>query len=425
MRKVLIFCMFVNYLLDVCFRDFGLMERGLKRKLPQNNFSMDELNEDLLERILSWLPTSAFFRLNSVSKRWKSAANSASFKLACSRIPSRDPWFLMVAPNLKQSVVFNSAENSWKRLNYPCHLREDSDQGCMPVAASGGLVCYRKSSGNFIVCNPVTGSCSELPPLHFASENHQSLNAVVMSSTTSNGQQSYKIVLVLGEIPNLFLKFYNSSSGCWEDESALKKNVDDSSMDCDSTDANVVYFLSTTGTVVASNMQRSPSKQYSSVITNKDGWETVYFLSSSGTVVACNLADKSFFEYPRLLPVFSEYSIDIAVCNGELVVVLLSEFLESASLRVWKYDEANRRWQQIVVMPAAMSHEWYGRKVDINCVGAGDRIFICLNSPETCTYIVCDLVTNTWVELPKCCINGEVMEFMSAFSFEPRIEAAV
>ncbi|XP_015972160.1 F-box only protein 13 [Arachis duranensis] len=401
------------------------MELGLKRKLPQNDFSMDELNEDLLERILSWLPTSAFFRLNSVSKRWKSAANSASFKLACSQIPSRDPWFLMVAPNLKQSVVFNSAENSWKRLNYPCHLREDSDQGCMPVAASGGLVCYRKSSGNFIVCNPVTGSCSKLPPLHFASENHQSLNAVVMSSTTSNGQQSYKIVLVLGEIPNLFLKLYNSTSGCWEDESALKKNVDDSSMDCDSTDANVVYFLSTTGTVVASNMQRSPSKQYSSVITNKDGRETVYFLSSSGTVVACNLADKSFFEYPRLLPVFSEYSIDIAVCNGELVVVLLSEFLESASLRVWKYDEANRCWQQIVVMPAAMSHEWYGRKVDINCVGAGDRIFVCLNSPEICTYIVCDLVTNSWVELPKCCINGEVMEFMSAFSFEPRIEASV
>ncbi|MED6144855.1 hypothetical protein PIB30_019475 [Stylosanthes scabra] len=301
------------------------MGHGLKRKLPQDSFSMDELNEDLLERILSWLPTSAFFRLNCVSKRWKSAANSASFKLACSRVPSRDPLFLMVSPNLNQSVVFDSAENSWKRLNHPRHLREDSNQGCMPVAASGGLVCYRKSSGNFIVCNPVTGSCSELPPLHLASDNHQSLNAVVMSSSTSNGQQSYKIVLVLGEIPNLFLKFYDSTS----------------------------------------------------------------------------------------------------VCNGELVVVLLSEFLESASLRVWKFDEANRCWQQIVVMPAAMSHEWYGKKADINCVGAGDRIFICLNSPELCTYIVCDLVNNSWVELPKCCINGEVMEFMSAFSFEPRIEASV
>lgn len=407
------------------------MEHSLKRKSPEdgdhklcNSFSLDDLNEDLFERVLSWLPTSTFFRLTSVYKRWKSAAASASFKLACSHIPSRDPWFLMVAPRLNQSVIFDYAENSWKRLNHPRLLCEDSNRGCMPVAASGGLVCYRKWSGNFIVCNPVTGSCRELPPLHFTPEN-QSLNAVVMC-TISKDQISYKIVLVFGELPNLLFKVYNSSSGCWEDDTVLRSKVDDNSMDCDSTDDDdVVYFLSKAGNVVASNMQRSPSKQYSSVITNKDGQEIVYFLSSSGTVVACNLTSKCFLEYPRLLPVFSEYSIDVVECDGEMVVVLLSEFLESASLRVWKYDEANRSWQQIAAMPAAMSHEWYGKKADINCVGAGNRIFICLNSPELCTYILCDLITNNWVELPKCCISGEVIEFMSAFSFEPRIEASV
>jgi hypothetical protein len=58
-------------------------------------------------------------------------------------------------------------------------------------------------------------------------------------------------------------------------------------------------------------------------------------------------------------------------------------------------------------------------------VPALDRIFICLNSPELCTYVLCDLVTNKWVELPKCSVNGEVIDFMSAFSFEPRIEASV
>ena len=172
-------------------------------------------------------------------------------------------------------------------------------------------------------------------------------------------------------------------------------------------------------------MQRSPSKQFSSVITNKDGQEIVYFLSSSGNVVACNLTCKCFFEYPRLLPVFSEYSIDVVECNGEMLVVLLSEFLEIATLRVWKYDEASRGWHQIAAMPAANSHEWYGKKADINCVGAGNQIFICLNSTELCTYVMCDLETNKWVELPNCCINGQVIDFMSAFSFEPRIEASV
>ncbi|KAL2318001.1 hypothetical protein Fmac_031877 [Flemingia macrophylla] len=407
------------------------MEHRLKRKSLEsghhslfNTFSLDDLNEDLLERVLSWLPTSSFFRLTSVCKRWKSASASVSFKLACSHVPSREPWFLMVAPGLNQSIVFDFAENNWKRLN---HLRlpaEDSSVSCIPVAASGGLVCYRKHSGDFLVCNPVTGLCSKLPPLHLVPEN-QPLNAVVMS--TASTDQIYRIVLVFGELPNLLFKVYNSSSGCWEDETVLRRKVDndDNSVDCDSSDDNVVYFLSKAGTVVASSMQRSPSKQYSSVITNKDGHEIVYFLSSSGNVIACNLTYKCFLEYPRLLPVFSEYSIDIVECGGEMLVVLLSEFLESTSLRVWKFDEANRCWQQIAAMPAAMSQEWYGKKADINCVGAGNWIFICLNSPELCIYVLCDLETNKWTELPKCCLNGEVMEFMSAFSFEPRIEASV
>ncbi|RZB60078.1 F-box only protein 13 [Glycine soja] len=127
----------------------------------------------------------------------------------------------------------------------------------------------------------------------------------------------------------------------------------------------------------------------------------------------------------RVLPVYNEYSIDVVECNGEMLVVLLSEFLETATLRVWKYDEANRGWHQIATMPATNSHEWYGKKADINCVGAGNQIFICLNSTELCTYVMCDLETNKWVEFPNCCINGQVIDFMSAFSFEPRIKASV
>lgn len=406
---------------------------SLKRKSPEceaeddplsDSFSLDDLPEDLFERVLSWLPTSAFFRLISVSKRWKSVAASSSFKLACSLVPSRNPWFLMVSPNLNQSIIYDSAENSWKRLNYPNLLLADSNRSCMLVASSGGLICYRKLSGNLIVCNPLTKSCNVLPPLHITPQN-QSLNAIVMSATST----SYKIVLIHGELPNLSFTVYdsNSTSGCWKDETVLRKNVNDSCLEYDSTGDNVAYFVSKAGYVVASGMQleRSPLKQYSSVITKKDGQEVVYFLSPLGTIVACNLTKKSYSEYPKLLPVLCEYSVDVVECNGEMLVVVLSELLESQSLRVWKYDEANRQWHQIAAMPPAMSNEWYGKKADINCVGAGDRIFICLNSSELCAYVLFDLASNAWVELPRCCINGEVIEFMSAFSFEPRIEASV
>ncbi|PRQ27380.1 putative F-box domain, galactose oxidase/kelch, beta-propeller, galactose oxidase, beta-propeller [Rosa chinensis] len=409
-----------------------------KRKSQEENcisstFLMDELNEDLLEGVLSRLPISAFFRLSSVCKRWKSVANSSSFKLACSQIPSRDPWFFMVDSHLNRSIVFDSAEKNWKKLNHPPLLQTNSNCNSMPVSASGGFICFRNSYGNFVVCNPVTGSCNEQPPLYPALQS-LTFHAIVMSSCPNkHDQSSYRLVVVFGELPKLSFRVYNSSSGCWEEEITLCKKFNDDdnskelddSTDFDSNDDSAVYFLSKAGNVVATNMQRSPSKQYSSVITNKDGEEIVHFLSSSGSIVACNLTSKCFIEYPRLLPVFYEYSIDLVECGGRMLVVLLSEFFESASLRVWCYDEDVRSWQQIAAMPPAMSHEWYGKNVDINCVGAGDQILICLSSAEISSCVMCDLAANEWVELPKCYVDGEAIKFMSAFSFQPRIEASL
>ncbi|KAF2304244.1 hypothetical protein GH714_028835 [Hevea brasiliensis] len=327
----------------------------------------------------------------------------------------------MVNPTLTNGPSLTLLKEG-KKLNHPPLFQQSSTSNSMPVAASGGLVCLRNETGDLIVCNPVTGSCRKLPPANQAIEN-LSLHAIAIR-TCFKRQQSYKLVLVSGELPTLSCKIYNSSTNCWEEEILLKRKVVES-QEFDSNDENAVYFLSKAGNVVATDMQRSPSKQYSSIMTVKDGEEIAYFLSSSGTIVACNLTHKCFFEYPRLLPFFYEYSIDVVECGGEMLVVLLSEFFGSASLRVWRFDGVIRSWHQIAVMPPAMSQEFYGKNVDINCVGAGDQIFICLNSSEFFSYILCDLRTNDWVELPKCFRNGEAVEFMSAFSFEPRIEASV
>ncbi|KAL0330849.1 UNVERIFIED_CONTAM: F-box only protein 13 [Sesamum angustifolium] len=145
----------------------------------------------------------------------------------------------------------------------------------------------------------------------------------------------------------------------------------------------------------------------------------LYFLSSSGTVVACNLTRRFFFEYPRLLPVFCEYSIDLVESGGQMYVVLLSEFLETASLRVWTWDDGI----QCCDMP--MSHKFYGKKVDINCTGAGKEMLVCVNSGQLCSYVMCNLAANEWVELPECNSNEKGREFVCAFSFEPRIEASI
>ncbi|OVA08292.1 F-box domain [Macleaya cordata] len=425
-----------------------LNQQSKKRKLPEEyhhddhddhgmlDFSLDELlNQDLLERVLSWLPTSSFFRLRSVCKRWSSVAASASFRLACSQIPSRDPWFFMVDNHLDQSIVFDTSERNWKHLKRPLllHQNHPNRSNLIPVAASGGLICFRSTvSGGFLISNPVTSACRELPPPLPPAFQNQTIHAIAMNSPSRQHSSSYSLVLVSGELPHLSVWVYESGKDCWGEEIKLSRKMDEDSQESDVGGDEVLYFLSKAGDVVATNMQRSPSKQYSSVITVKDGEEIIYFLSSSGTVLACNLVKKSFFEYPRLLPVCFEYSIDIVECKGEMLVVVLSEFLESASLRVWRFseeekEEKDRSWCQIAAMPPSMAHEFYGKKADINCVGSGDqkRLMICVNSGEFSRYMLCDLEANDWTELPKCVVDGKPKEFMSAFSFEPRIEARV
>ncbi|KAK6158787.1 hypothetical protein DH2020_006101 [Rehmannia glutinosa] len=398
-----------------------------KRKLPEistSEFPLNELNEDLLERVLSWLPTSSFFRLTSVCKRFKSVLNSATFKLACSQVPSRDPWFFMVhsQPNLThQTIVFDSTESNWKKLKNPLLLQlnqkhDSCSEYFIPVASSGGLICFHRPNGDFIVSNPITASSHQLKP--FSPNPQQPILAISMISKP----ESFHLFLVSGELPNLTFRQYNSITDQWEQDISLTRKIDSSAKNDDDCPQ---YFLSKCGNVVSTDIQRSPSKQFSSVLTLKDGDQVLYFLSSSGTIVACNLTRKFFSEYPRLLPDFSEYSIDLVEIGGQMYVVLLSEFLESASLRVWTWDDKIQFWRQIAVMPPFMSHKFYGKKVDINCTGAGQQMLVCVNSMELCSYVMCDLGANEWVELPCCYTNGKANEFVCAFSFEPRIEASI
>ncbi|KAL0323939.1 UNVERIFIED_CONTAM: F-box only protein 13 [Sesamum calycinum] len=410
--------------------DSMVCRRSHKRKLCEDEssrFPLNDLNHDLLERVLSWLPTSAFFRLTSVCKRWKSVADSATFRLACSQVPSRDPWFFMVDSQphpSHQPIVFDSTEGNWKKLNHSplLQLNQENGESCtdfIPVAASGGLICFHRADGEFIVNNPVTASCRRL---NSTSRTPQSpIRAISMMSKA----ETFKLVLVSGELPNLTFREYNSTTDEWGEDIVLTRKADDRSVETETSDDCTQYFLSKCGNLVSTDIQRSPSKQYSSILTLKDGEEMLYFLSSSGTVVACNLTRRFFFEYPRLLPVFCEYSIDLVESGGQMYVVLLSEFLETASLRVWTWDDGIQCWRQIAAMPPSMSHKFYGKKVDINCTGAGKEMLVCVNSGQLCSYVMCNLAANEWVELPECNSNEKGREFVCAFSFEPRIEASI
>ncbi|KAL6855900.1 hypothetical protein ACP4OV_018702 [Aristida adscensionis] len=412
------------------------VERGVggkKRKTAAAASGLGELHDDMLEGVLARLPPASYFRLRGVCRRWRAAAASSTFRAACARAPARDPWFLMLSDAENQerrrrpasaAVVFDSAERAWARWR--------GAPGAAPVAAAGGLVLYRDpSSGELTVANPLTGASRALPPPPPPSA-AGALHAVAMYGSP------YRVVLVLGELPNLSMVEFDSSKNAWGAAAALSRKPEASPRDraAEDGDDDAVFFLSKSGDVVTTNMQRSASRQYSSaVVCGGGGGEdaVVYFLSHSGTVVACDLARRAFAELPRILPVYHEYSIDVVACDGGAYVVVLSEHLDTASLRVWEF--AGGAWRQVAAMPPSMSHSFYGKKADVNCVGHGDRVMVCVSSPEAGAgaggCFMCDVRTNRWAELPPRRAgagaggDGEATDFVAAVSFEPRMEVAV
>ncbi|KAG9129643.1 hypothetical protein Leryth_014485 [Lithospermum erythrorhizon] len=292
-------------------------------------------------------------------------------------------------------------------------MQNSSCSDFLPVASSGGLLSF---SGNISALD--------------SDQETENLRAIAMVPVAIDS--SYKLVSVSGEFQELSLRVYSSRSQLWEEEVTLRRNnhtTFGTSKDHDGDEESSEYFLSKWGNVVSPNLQRSPCKRYSSVIVEKGGEEIMYFLNSTGKIIRCNLTNSCYDEYPRLLPINYEYSIDLVQCGGEMKVILLSEFLESASLKVWSLDEKSHSWQQVAMMPPSMSQEFYSKKVDINCTAStgGDQIFVCLSShDEVYRYYLCNLSDNNWVELsPSCVDDKRDREFVCAFAFEPRIEAEV
>ncbi|CAA0810648.1 F-box only protein 13 [Striga hermonthica] len=394
-----------------------------KRKLEETHlddyevsgfFPLNDLNQDLLERVLSRLPASSFFRLTSVCKRWKSVAHSPTFNLACSEVRRREPWFLMVRSRpdpTRPTTVFDSSENNWKQIKTQLFSKPGADY--IPVASSGGFICFHRA-GEFVVSNPVTSSSRRIPAPQTP------ILAVALSSTAGK----FRILLISGELPHLAFSQYHSATGEWGESIPLTRKSDGTGEYSPATladDECTNYFLSKSGDIVSADIERSPSKQFSSILTVQNGGEILYFLSSSGTIVSCNLSRRIFSEYPRILPVLSEYSIDLIESGGEMRVVLLSEIFETSSLRVWAWDCEIETWRQVAAMPPHMSHGLFGKKADVNCTGSGGGMLVCVSSEEACSNFMCNLEANEWVELD----NGAADEFVNAFSFEPRIEACV
>lgn len=367
-----------------------------------------DLHEDILERVLARIPTSSFFQFRSVCKGWKTLINSPSFMKACSEVPSRRPWFYMIDSKNDESVVYDTETNKLRHIKRPCDSSEYVKS--KPVASAGGLLCFRSPLGYFTVCNPLTRRCRKLPNI----ETTQPIHAIAMVSYLN----SYKVIVIYGETPVFVIKMYDSSKDCWS-EPSINWNMEELKTGKSSSEQAITND-DEGGYVLA---RRNPSKEFSAILTStQHGEETIYFLNKGDKVVSCNMQKGLWNEFPRLLPSNSEYSIDLVDCGGRMLVVILHEWMESATIRIWELHDTKSEWVQVLALPPEKSQDYFGKKADINCVGYDNLVMICISSRRLYRVILWNIENNSCRELPR---SKKVKKVASAFPFEPRLEASV
>eukprot|EP00249_Psilotum_nudum_P006680 c19976_g1_i1 orf=146-1366(-) len=176
------------------------------------------LPQDIIDRVILWLPIRSLVRAQSVCKDWNTLICSKRFSNLYRRIPSQLPW-LLVFPfdNGNVGLVYDPASYRWFHLSFsflPCDSRV--------VATAEGLICSvpkTRMSKVWYVCNPISKSCKELPspPGLFK------LVFLVVGMVVDKDAGSFKIVMAGSELVAedseqfiLITETYDSTTHCWK-----------------------------------------------------------------------------------------------------------------------------------------------------------------------------------------------------------------
>ncbi|PSS11675.1 F-box/kelch-repeat protein, partial [Actinidia chinensis var. chinensis] len=238
----------VSYCLDDITRDVGdfnkFSESNGEGDKEIMEVSMDLiLPDDLLERILAYLPVASIFKAGSVCKRWYEIVCSRRFLWSFSRVVSQKPWYFMFTSSDEPiGYAYDPVLRKWYSIDLR-HIEKSS----WFITSSCGLVCFMDNDrrSELYVCNPITHCCKRLeepPGLKFSD---YSALAISVNRTSHN----YKVSVVKSkQVPGDFLQWdlsihvYDSETMMWMSpltEVLTGWRGGDESVTCD----GVLYFL--------------------------------------------------------------------------------------------------------------------------------------------------------------------------------------
>lgn len=366
--------------------EFAVMDARMWSALP----------EDVIDKVLAWLPLASVLRFRSVCRRWNALVLSGTFVSSHSKSSPHRPCFLLCTIG-QLACSFDPSLSKWLTLLKP------TSPGASVVASTGSLFCL----GNQVtecrtlsVCNPITRCLKHLPPMLRVRLIHK----VTMIEERSTN--SYKI-MVSGEdgLPtpsphtfNLMTEVYESSNNSW----TMARNP-----------LPEAKFGSDPGVWCGGSFYCLTEMPYG----------VVMFEPLTGEWSEIEVPMPPSIAIPSLLTVPKNRLLMV----GRSVTHHAHNRTKTTAICIWELQQTDRRsvWVELLRMPLELCSQFLAPLASYSpfvCAGVGNSIFITTHSnPEVLVY---DIATEFWRWLPSDPLFPNNRDFhLLGFAFEPRFDA--
>ncbi|XP_050387648.1 F-box/kelch-repeat protein At3g61590 [Argentina anserina] len=359
------------------------------------------LPDELLERIIAYLPIASIFRAQSVCKRWNGIVCSKKYISTNSPLPRQKPWYFMFTScNEPVGYAYDPVLRKWYGIELPCI---QTSNWC--IASSCGLVCFmdNDSRSELYVCNPITNIYKKLeepPGLRYS----DCYSALAISANRMS--RSYTITVVKSkQVPGNFVQWdvsvhiYDSQTTMWLTpvrEVLTGWRGGNEGVVCD----GVLYFL------IYSTGGGAPENRHGLLTYNLSA------CSSHGQLI------RSFIPVPCALTCGRLMNLrEKLVMVGGIGKLDRPDIIKGIGIWVLK----GRVWQEIARMP----HKYFQGFGEFDEVFASSGIddLIYIQSYGAPALLLFDMHSKHWRWSQKCPVTKRFpLQLFTGFSFEPRLE---
>ncbi|XP_027908032.1 F-box/kelch-repeat protein At3g61590-like [Vigna unguiculata] len=385
-------------------RDFdSVLEFGEEVDTEETAVSVNTvLPDELVERILAYLPVVSIFRASSVCKRWHEIVTSERFQWNPSNSLPQRPWYFMFTYSDEPTgYAYDPIPRKWYGIELPF-----IETSSWFVVSSYGLVCFmdNDSRSKLCMCNPITKRCRRLegpPGLKFSD-----YSALAMS--VNRKSHSYTLAIVKSkQIPEDFVQWeisihiYHSEKETWmttTTEVLMGWRGGNESVICN----GVLYFLVYSAGGV-------PSESRHALIAYN-----VSNLTSQTTLRRSFIAAPCSLTCGRLMNMKEKLVMVGGIGKQDRPDII-------KGIGIWVLND--RKWEEIVRMPHKY-FQGFGEFDDVFASsGTDDQIYIqSYGSPALLTF---DLNLKQWRWSQKCPVSKRFpLQLFTGFCFEPRLEIA-